>query len=110
MALPVKRDATVALPPPASDAPDAAPDVAGAGGKETGAAAETDIAGVYPNPPVIGGTWTQAGRSSGGASVPLVIFGRRGAARAASRADLGVVQIETTATRSDVRAGAGKAF
>src|SRR5579859_5835745 len=87
-----------------------APQIAVARSKESVAAAEVDIAGVYPNPTAIGGTSTQAAKYSIGASVPLVIFGQRGAAMAASRADLGVVQVETLATRTDVRAGAGRAF
>jgi cobalt-zinc-cadmium efflux system outer membrane protein len=88
----------------------ASPLLAVARGKESVAAAEVDVAGVYPNPTVMGGTSTQAAKLSVGGSVPLVIFGQRGAAMAASRADLGVVQVETQATGSDVRAGAGKAF
>ena|SRR5690349_3119429 len=71
------------------------PQVAVARSKETVAEAEINVAGVYPNPTLLGGTSTQTAKFTGGAVVPFVVFGQRGAAMAASRADFGVVQVET---------------
>jgi len=86
------------------------PALAVARSRESVAAAEVGIAGVYPNPTLFGGTSTQAARLSVGVSVPLTVLGQRGAAMAASRADLAVVQVGTQVTGSDVRAGAARAF
>jgi outer membrane protein TolC len=86
------------------------PALAVARSRESVSAAEVGIAGVYPNPTLLAGASTQAARWSVGASLPLAILGQRGAAVAASRADLAVVKIATQATASDVRAGAGRAF
>jgi outer membrane protein TolC len=86
------------------------PAMAVARSRESVAASEIGVAGVYPNPTLLGGTSTQAAKLTVGASLPLVIFGQRGAAMAASRAELAVVQVGTQGTQSDVRAGAGRAF
>lgn len=87
-----------------------APDLAVARGREAVARAEVGVAGVHPNPSVIGGTSTQAARVSIGASIPLVILGQRGAAIRASQADLETVKIDGQSTWNEVRAGAGHAF
>jgi outer membrane protein TolC len=87
-----------------------APDIAVAHGQERIAEAEVNVAGVYPNPSVSVGTSTQAARLSAGASIPLVVFGQRGAAMDASRAELDTVRVETEATWNEVRAQTARAW
>ena len=88
----------------------AAPEIAVAHGQERVAATEVNVARIYPNPAVSVGTSTQTARLSAGVSIPLIIFGQRGAAADASRAELATVQVETQATSNDVRTAAAKAF
>jgi cobalt-zinc-cadmium efflux system outer membrane protein len=72
--------------------------------------ADVGIAGIYPNPTLIGGTNTQAAKASVGLSVPLNILGQRGAAVRASRAEVSAAQIATQAMQSDARSAAAHAF
>src|SRR5579859_4005018 len=88
----------------------AAPDLAVARGREAVAAQEVRVAGVYPNPSVNAGTSTQTAKLSAGASIPLVIFGQRGAAMDASQAEAVTTHVETEMTWNDVRAQTAKAF
>src|SRR5664280_97429 len=78
--------------------------------EEAVTASEVGIAGVLPNPTLIGGTSTQAAKVSVGVSVPLVILGQRGAAIRASQAGLDSVHVGTEAIQSDSRAAAARAF
>ena len=73
-------------------------------------ASEVGIAGVLPNPTLIGGTSTQTAKISLGVSVPLVILGQRGASVKASQAGLESAHVGTEATKSDSRAAAAHAF
>ncbi len=88
----------------------AAPDLRVAKAREAVARSEIRVARAYPNPSVAFGTSTQAARFSAAASIPLVVFGQRGAAEDASRADLVTVQVETEQAWSDVRVQASRAF
>jgi outer membrane protein TolC len=88
----------------------AAPDLAVARGREAVAAIDVRVAGVYPNPSILAGTSTQTAKLSAGASIPLVIFGQRGAAMDASQAEAATTRVETQMTWNDVRAGTAKAF
>src|SRR5215472_4707247 len=82
----------------------AAPDLAVARQQEAVAREEARIAGVYPNPSVIGGTSTQAAKLSAGVSVPLVILGQRGAAIDAGNAQYATARVDTEVAWNDVRA------
>ena len=73
-------------------------------------ASDVGIAGVLPNPTLIGGTSTQTAKYSLGVSVPLVILGQRGAAIRASQAGLDSAHVGTEAIQSDSRASAAHAF
>jgi cobalt-zinc-cadmium efflux system outer membrane protein len=86
------------------------PDLRVARLKENVARAEIGIAGVLPNPSLTAGTSTQAARISAGVSVPLLIFGQRGAAIEASRADLTTTETDTRVASIDVRAAAAHAY
>ncbi len=86
------------------------PELAAVRGREAVAGAEVGIAGEYPNPSLVVGTATETARLSAGVSVPLVVFGQRGASEAASRADLATVRVETEVASSDIRAAAAHAF
>src|SRR5260221_2155865 len=112
LAEPVRAESTVPITfrETLTRAAEMSPAMAVARGRESVAASEIDIAGVHPNPTLFGGTSTEGAKLMVGASLPLVIFGQRGAAMAASRADRAVVQVVTHATEADVRAGAGRAF
>ncbi len=88
----------------------AAPDIAIARGREAVAEAEVGVAGTYPNPSVLVGTTTQTAKLSVGASVPLVVFGQRGAAIDASQADLATVRVDSQVTWSEVRAQTAHAY
>jgi cobalt-zinc-cadmium efflux system outer membrane protein len=88
----------------------AAPDLKVARALEAVARTSVGIAGVLPNPTVIGGTSTLGPRVSGTLSVPLIILGQRGAAIDASRAELATVRVEGEMAWLDVRAGAARAF
>jgi cobalt-zinc-cadmium efflux system outer membrane protein len=87
-----------------------APDIAVAKSREEVARAEVGIAGVRPNPSLSAGTSTQAAKLSLGVTVPLVILGQRGAAIDAAHADFLTTRVDTEATVTDVRAGAGHSF
>ena len=71
---------------------------------------EVRIAGMYPNPTLVGGTSTQAARVSLGVSVPLNVMGQRGAAIRASQAEVAVARVSTRVTQAEVRAAAAHAF
>jgi outer membrane protein TolC len=86
------------------------PDLAAARAREGVANAEIGVAGLPPNPTVFAGTDTQASKINATISVPLVIFGQRGAAEDASRAELVTVKIESEVTWNDVRASTARAF
>jgi outer membrane protein TolC len=88
----------------------AAPSLAVARSQEAVAASEIGMAGVYPNPVFFAGTSTQTARLSLGASIPLSVLGQRGAAQAASRAELETTRIETQVSENDVRAAAAHSF
>jgi len=87
-----------------------APDLVAARAREGVARAEVGIAGLAPNPTVLAGTSTQAARLSAGASIPLLVFGQRGAAAAASEAELRTVKVEGDVTWNDVRAATARAY
>jgi outer membrane protein TolC len=87
-----------------------APDIATARMAESVAVAETGIAGLLPNPSVSGGTSSQTAKMSLTLSLPLLVLGQRGAAVAASRADLATTRVETEMARADVRALVAHAF
>src|SRR5215470_5216284 len=71
------------------------PEVAASRGREAIAHSDVGIAGTYPNPSATFGTSTQVARFTADVSVPLVIFGQRGASIDASRADLATAQVDT---------------
>jgi len=87
-----------------------APELRVAREREGIAHADVGIAGVYPNPTVAAGSSTQAARLGVTLSVPLVVFGQRGASIAASRADLETVKVDSEVTWADVRAATARAF
>ena len=87
-----------------------APDIATARMAESVAVAETGIAGLLPNPSVSAGTSSQTAKMSLTLSLPLLVLGQRGAAVAASRADLATTRVETEMARADVRALVAHAF
>ena len=87
-----------------------APSAAVARATQTVAEADSRVAGLYPNPTVQAGTSTQAARLSLGVSVPLVVFGQRGSALRAGRAQLNVAKFDTEVALLDARASAGHAF
>ncbi len=87
-----------------------APDLAVARERERLANAEISVAGTYPNPSVIGGSSTQAARISAGVSVPLVVFGQRGAAIDAARAERATAAVESQVTWVDIRWATTRAF
>jgi outer membrane protein TolC len=88
----------------------AAPDIAVAHRREELAQAEVGVAGVYANPVFLAGTATQTARVSLGVSLPLVVFGQRGASIRASEADLATVRVDSEVTWKDVRASTAHAF
>lgn len=87
-----------------------APDLAVARGRETVSRAEVGIAGIYPNPSLATGTSTLAAKLSVTATVPLVVFGQRGAAIRAGEADLATTKVETEVSWNDIRAATAHAF
>jgi cobalt-zinc-cadmium efflux system outer membrane protein len=89
---------------------DRAPALAVARAREVIARVEVRTSGMYPNPTATIGTSTQAARLSLDASVPVMLFGQRGAAMAAGRAELATVMVETEVTASEVRAASAHAF
>ncbi len=88
----------------------AAPELRVAQERQGVARAEVGVAGIYPNPSVAGATSTQAAKLGVTVSVPLVLLGQRGAAIAASRADLDTVKVDAEVAWADVRASVGRAF
>ncbi len=86
------------------------PDLAASRAREGIAVADLGIAGLLPNPTLIVGSSTQMAKLNAGASVPLLIFGQRGAATRAARAELATVRVETDIAWNDVRAAAARAF
>lgn len=87
-----------------------APELAVARAREPVWNAEIGVAGTYPNPTFIAGTSSETAKFSAAVSVPLVVFGQRGASMDASRADLVTVQTETRVAWNDVRAAAAHAY
>ncbi len=88
----------------------AAPDLLVARSRERAARAEVGIAGIYPNPTLIGGTSSQTAKVSATISVPLLILGQRGAAVDAARADEATVASDTRVAWNDVRQQTERAF
>ncbi len=88
----------------------AAPELMVAQARERAARAEVGIAGVYPNPTLIGGTSNQTAKLSATLSVPLVILGQRAAAIDAARADEATVAYDTRVTWNDIRQQTARAF
>jgi outer membrane protein, heavy metal efflux system len=86
------------------------PAIAAVRSREAVAASEIGIAGIYQNPIFFVGTNSQTARLSVGVSMPLQLFGQRGAAMRASRADLDTVRIETRVAENDVKSAAAHAF
>jgi cobalt-zinc-cadmium efflux system outer membrane protein len=103
-------DVTITFSQALDRAAQVAPDIAVAKSREQVARAEVGIAGVRPNPSVNVGSSTQAAKLSLGVTVPLVILGQRGAAIDAAHADFLTTRVDTEATVTDVRAGAGHSF
>jgi cobalt-zinc-cadmium efflux system outer membrane protein len=68
------------------------------------------VAGTYPNPSVTVGSSSQAAKLSGTVSVPLVVFGQRGAAIDAARADEATVALQTRVAWNDVRQAVTHAY
>lgn len=87
-----------------------APDVAVARVRERVADAEVGVAGTYPNPSLYGGSSTQAAKLSAGAILPLVVFGQRGLAMDAARADADTTRTETQIAWVDARWATARAF
>lgn len=87
-----------------------APDLALAHARERVADAEIGVASTYPNPSVYGGSSTQAARLMGGVAIPLVVFGQRGVAMDAARADANTTRTETQIAWVDVRWATTRAF
>ena len=87
-----------------------APELRVARDRQSIAHADIGVAGVLPNPVIIGGTSTQAAKLSLGASLALPILGQRGATIAASRAEFETVRVEGEITWNEVRAGAARAY
>jgi cobalt-zinc-cadmium efflux system outer membrane protein len=87
-----------------------APDLAVARAREQVARAEVGAAGIYPNPSAFVGTSTKTAKLSAGVSIPLYVFGQRGASINASRADLQTVRVDSTVTLNEVRAACAHAF
>jgi cobalt-zinc-cadmium efflux system outer membrane protein len=104
VAKPISYDKALAL------ATERGPQVAVALSQETVAGSEIGIAGVYPNPTVIGGTNSQTAAVAVTLSVPLTILGQRGAAIRAAQIELDATRADTEVVRADVRAGAAHAF
>ncbi|MDP9148384.1 MAG: TolC family protein [Myxococcota bacterium] len=88
----------------------AAPELMVAQARERVARADVGIAGVYPNPTIIGGTSSQTAKLSATLSVPLVILGQRGAAVDAARADEATVAYDTRVAWNDIRQQTARAF
>lgn len=87
-----------------------APELRVAREREGVARADVGVAGVLPNPTIIANTNTQTARLGITASMPLPVFGQRGATITASRADLQTARIDVEASWVDVRAAAGRAY
>lgn len=65
--------------------------------------AEVDVAGALPNPMLSASTATVTARIAGSLSVPLPVFGQRGTAIRASRADLGTAVLDVAVMRRNGR-------
>jgi cobalt-zinc-cadmium efflux system outer membrane protein len=77
---------------------------------ERAADADGRASGSYPNPSVVAGSSTQAARFTVGVSMPLVVFGQRGAALRAGQAAANVMHQATRASAADARASAKQAY
>jgi outer membrane protein TolC len=88
----------------------AAPDLAVAAGNVRVARRDVDVATVYPNPTLSLGTSTKAARYSSTLSVPLVLFGQRGASRDVAEAELAGANVDGQTTWIEVRAATAHAF
>ena len=86
------------------------PDLAAVRARESIVSADVGIAGLLPNPTLIVGSTTQAARLSANVSLPLLVFGQRGAATNAARAELSTAKVETELAWNDVRAATARAF
>ncbi len=87
-----------------------APSVDAARADELAVRADGRAAAVYPNPSFNAGSSTQAARLSLGASLPLVVFGQRGAARNVGNATALVAHQDTLASAAEARASAAQAY
>jgi outer membrane protein, heavy metal efflux system len=86
------------------------PDVLLAQRREAVARAQVDVAGALGNPTLTVQTATRSARLNTGVSVPVPIFGQRGTAVAAARADVEAVNMDTEALRLDARWNATRAW
>ena len=77
---------------------------------ERAVAADGRAGAAYPNPSVMAGSSTQAARLTVGVSVPLVVFGQRGAALRAGQAAANVAHQDARASAADARASAEQAY
>jgi cobalt-zinc-cadmium efflux system outer membrane protein len=80
-----------------------APEVVLARGREAVARAQIDVAGALLNPTVTVASARETARLGTALSLPVPLFGQRGATVAAARADAGAVQADTEAARHEVR-------
>ena len=87
-----------------------APDVIAARAKEGVSRAGVRVAGELPNPTLSVGTFSQTAKVAVDMSLPLLLFGQRGAAMDAARAELRVTKADTRVTESETRAAAAHAF
>jgi outer membrane protein TolC len=87
-----------------------APDLRVARERQEAARAEVGIAGVLPNPSLTVATNTQTARVSWTGGILLPVFGQRGAAVDASRAELDTVRVESDLVWVDVRASVAHAY
>jgi outer membrane protein, heavy metal efflux system len=109
-ALAKSREVRVSLDDALREAHRASPDLVVARARESVAHAEVGIAGVYPNPSLIGATTTEYAAVSGGVSIPLIVLGQRGAAVQAARAEEVTVASDTRVAWNDVRQAAVLAY
>ncbi|HEY1959260.1 MAG TPA: TolC family protein [Polyangiaceae bacterium] len=86
------------------------PDVIAARAKEGVSRAGVRVAGELPNPTVSVGTFSQTAKVAVDVSLPVLLFGQRGAAMDAARAELRVTRADTRVTESEIRAAAARAF
>jgi cobalt-zinc-cadmium efflux system outer membrane protein len=87
-----------------------APELAVGAGRSQVARAELDLAGALANPTFTVTTARETARLATGVSVPLPLFGQRGTAVGAARADADAVEQEREVVRNDVRWSASLAW